>query len=132
MYPLHLTYLRGVSGSAPRSLLHRDGGSGTGMARATSLSLSFWLAALPVIQLRICVNCPVCFKKIVIVSPVSFSPAPLIVHACSHSVLVLMLKHIGRSGSKCFQGVYNCTQGKEIADKVKINLSFCIAVSLSN
>lgn len=64
--------------------------------------------------------------------PFSSFPGPLIMHICSCSVRVLILKHIGRGDSKCFQGVYNWIQGKKIEDGVKINLSFCIAVSLSN
>lgn len=64
--------------------------------------------------------------------PFSSFPGPLIMHICSCSVHVLILKHIGRGDSKRFQGVYSCIQGKKIEDGVKINLSFCIAVSLSN
>lgn len=45
-------------------LLHRDEGSGIGVATAALLSSSFLLATLALIHLRICVNYPVHFKRL--------------------------------------------------------------------
>lgn len=127
-YPWHWTNLRGRSRSALWSFLDRDEGNGIGVVKA---ALSFFLlSTLALIHLRICMNRPVCFKRLFLLS--AFFLAPLINRICNLSVQVLILQHIGRSDSKCFQGVYNCTQGKEIEDIVKINLSFCITVSSSN
>lgn len=100
------------------SLHHRGEESGIEVTRAV---LAFLLATPARPHLGDCVNCPVSFRRWSHQSLLLQLPHPQSQPLCASANAK---NHRGRSGSKCSQGVYSCTQGKEIGGIAKINLSF--------